>query len=479
MSFSPEHNPVSTADLLRQRSDFESAEQPPRVLDARPGYYSADIQRLFAEIITTDQPVNGLQNPIYDQNAGHHYGADFYLEQVAAKTRFAATDAMHAEKTAALAQFQPDAERLAARVQEFGAEFRAQFEATALYDRNQPFTAQLVFELREFLLDRMPTWFPIWDKNPFTQYSGEQQVMNFLQRTMQHIDCLLLYTNEYFTGWNKLVDGHAQSPEAAEQLRVDVYQMMCRALLHDLGRWFTQDARAHEEIPASFAEVLTADGTVISPGLRRDLLTVGSTDPAEHPRGFDLRNKISMKVLVRVIEFFADFNSKPHEDYVWSYTIPILAELQALMQEEARLENEGMSLDENEKQRLEALIEVANRLEHLRTRNLRHPKFAFMYFLYSGRGYKHTTEADMPQWREILETELAHNPDKLEYLITEARMLEQGQAFLVSLGLSPEEIRSRVMANWQAVDLNDTRFMEKCFPQMLAEIEAAKAVAQA
>ncbi len=420
-----------------------------RFVDLRSPDGPASKEQLFAEISKNPVPINGLDNPIYHEVEGKEFTVDFVLEQIALKTRLAENDQNYEQKQAAIDQFPIDAQRLVERVQMFEEEFRTAFENTALYNQETPFTAELVFALRDFLVARIPTWFPIWDCNPITQYSHEQQVMNFRERTLKHIDCNMLYIFEYVKEWNGLVEKENIDDTNKNVLQLDPNFMMCRALLHDLGRWFTQDSRAHEEIPAMLTEN----------GLRRELLTLDDGNAATHPRAFDLSQPMSLKSMIRVIEFQTDFYSKPHNDFVWDEATKLLLAEDSVIPFEQR----------------QAI--VAN-LENLRQKELRHPELALMYMLYSGRGYRQTTSDDMDNWHQILQVELANNPAKLRYLEQEAVMLETSRVFLTTLGMSPNMMRSRVMEKWEKLDSADHQFLEKCFPELVAEVRGAQAQPQ-
>jgi hypothetical protein len=463
--------------------------------------YQPSLQALFDEIIATNQPVNGLHNPVYEQTAvteglvsdpafyaeaalaGTYlkgiipevvtlpkqpiYNAQYYVDSVAAKARISPEDPKYAEKAAAVARFYQDAEKLVARIEEFKAAFELEFKQTALYDRSKTFTAQIVIELRQFLITWIPEKFPIWDHNPFTPYSPDEQKFNFQNKTLQHIDTLLIYTFEYFTRWNELVAQNAREDQDQSQLQVDVNFAMCRALLHDLGRWFTQDSRAHEEIPASFAEVLDDQDRVVIPGLRRDLLTLEDPVSGGHPRFYDVNEPMSMKTIMRMMEFLSDFLSKPHQDFIWSTTIARIHEVQQIQQIEAYVGE----LFPKDIQLLSELEEKIAEMERIRQQELRYPELAMMYMLWSGRGYKDTTVADMANWQSIIETELAHNPAKIDYLLHEAQMLETGKIFLQTLGLSPSEVRNAVVDRWSKLDVTTPDFFNNCLPEMLEQLK--------
>ena len=260
---------------------------------------------------------------------------------------------------------------------------------------------------------------------------------------------------------------NAREDQDQSQLQVDVNFAMCRALLHDLGRWFTQDSRAHEEIPASFAEVLDDSDRVLIPGLRRDLLTLEDPVSGEHPRLYKVTKPMSMKTMMRMMEFLSDFLSKPHQDFIWSTTIARIHEVQQIQQ----MGEYVGELFPNDVKLLSELEEKIAQMERLRQQELRYPELAFMYMLWSGRGYKETTVADMANWQEIIKTELAHNPAKIDYLMQEAQMLETGKIFLQTLGLSPSEVRNAVVDRWSKLGVTTPDFFKNCLPEMLEQLK--------
>lgn len=405
---------------------------------------------IMLQILQHPLGVNGYDNPHFAQAEREPFTVPVVLESVEHKAHVHMTDNRFAEKHVAISQFQADAERLVGRVENFERAFIEQFTETALFEVDKPFTAELVFKLRNFLTQWIPTWYPIWDCNPITQYSHEQQVMNFAQRTLKHIDCDMLYVFEYSKAWNDKVDTEQFSEDEKEKLRLDPYFMMCRALLHDLGRWFTQDSRAHEEIPAAIA---------VKIGLRRDLLTLDDGNPATHPREYDVTKPVSKKMLIRIIEFFSDFNSKPHDDFVWPETASLLIALKQLDPEDPIYEQSS---------------QLAMKLEQLRQSELRYIDLAMYYFLYSHGGYVHTSVEDSKNWYPILkELYGERNPGKLQYVVTEARMIATGRIFLEALGLAPSTMRSRVMEKWQQIGLNDEGILD-AFPDLKASLEAEK-----
>lgn len=408
------------------------------------------ISPIFREILNHPEGANGFDNPYFQEAEQHPFTEEYVLGTIQHKTYLAPNDQNFAEKQAAIDAFGVDAAKLVERVNAFEKAFAQEFAGTALFEVDKPFTPALVFRLREFLITwipKNPEDFPGWDCNPITQYSREQQVMNFAQRTLKHIDADMLYVYEYSMAWNAQVEEQPLSVEEKAQLKLDPYFMMCRALLHDLGRWFTQDSRAHEEIPAAIAVTI---------GLRRDLLTLEDGIPGTHPRDFDVTQPISKKTLIRIIEFFSDFNSKPHDDFVWPETVALITALQ--------------SLDKNDPN-FAALTKAVAKLEYLRQAELRHPHLYTKYFLYSGRGYIPTSIEDTYNWEKLLEAQYAQvNPGKLQYLKTEKRMLETGSIFLEVLGLAPSTIRNRVMQRWQQLDSHNANILS-CFPEMRTAIE--------
>ncbi|MBP7768316.1 hypothetical protein KA082_00580 [Candidatus Woesebacteria bacterium] len=402
------------------------------------------LPQILQEIAThPDKSPNGFQNPFYDQAKKSPFTKEFVLEQVA-HTR---NGQQSPEKTAAHAQYEADAVWLVERVQAFEEALSTEFAGTALFDETQPFTEELVFKLYDFLVRFKPEKFPVWDCNPITRYSHEMQVMNFAQRTLYHIGADMVYIHELCQMWNTIVDGKISTTLDLDSnaLKLDPYYMMCRALLHDLGRFFTQDSRAHEEIPAAIA---------VRTGLRRDLLTLDDGNQSTHPRWYLLINLISKKTLIRIFEFWADFNSKPDNDSVPEGTIVYMNILKQLEKELAKVE------------RYAYILKLIQQLEQLRQGDLRRVDRLFVYFLYSGRGYEPTTRQDAVDWRKILTDKYAEaNPDKLKYLLTEAQMLVDGVAFLKHIGIDPVELRKRVVERWQKLG-PDVKNIRNCFPEL-------------
>jgi hypothetical protein len=316
-------------------------------------------------------------------------------------------------------RIQADVDRLAQRIDTFSSAFRDQFSNTALCESGQPFSVELVEQLHDFLQAWIPDWFPLWDHNPFTRYSHEEQVTNFSSRTLRHIELAALYVREYSRLWNEQIAKHCSELRQRDAALLDENYMMCRALLHDLGRFFTQDPRAHEEIPAFIA---------LRSGLRRDLLTLDDGNPASHPRDFSIID-MSKKQFVRMIDFFSDFFSKPHHDGIWPEIIE-------------RMNDDGSKLPADE---IRMIIQKA---ELLRQMELRHPDLALQYFLFSALGYQEVLVGESKRWLEILEERYAADSARLKYYLTEARMLREGMAFLQALGISPRLVRERVERKW-------------------------------
>lgn len=451
-----------------------------RFIDTRPEFFPYELQGLFDEILANHTEINGLDNPIYTQAPDvHTLQPEFFLEQIERNNKYniRANDPARAEKEAAIGQYHADAVKLVERVKSFEQAFRNKFGETALYNRGQEFTPGLIFDLRDFLITWIPEWFPIWDCNPITQYSKEQQVMNFRQRTMQHIDCVLLYTYEYFRAWNAQVEKYARPDQDTTKLKVDVNFMMARALLHDLGRWFTQDTRAHEEIPASFAEKLDENGNVIETGLLRILLTLGDGDPSTHPRGFDLGDgPMTLKKIIKAVEFNIDVFSKPHKDKVEEYVVAMLARVKALTAPE--LQGQERKLTSHEAKELQALLVVTTQFEHDRQSELRYTELGIFYMMYSGGGYRDIPISEMTNWYEYLYNRFEGNQEKLAYYVKEAQMLETSRIFLRQIGLAPALMRLKVMERWKYLNPEDFHFLDICFPDLKEAVYAEREAAQ-
>jgi hypothetical protein len=452
-----------------------------RFLDTRPEFFAYEFQGLLDEILANPSEINGIDNPIYTQAPNiHTLAPEFFLEQIERNNKYKIrdNDPARAEKEAAIEQYRADAEKLVERVKSFEHAFRNQFGETALYTRGRELTPGLVFDLRDFLIQWIPEWFPIWDCNPITQYSKEQQVMNFRQRTMQHIDCVLLYTYEYFTAWNAQIEKYARPDQDQTKLQVDVYFMMARALLHDLGRWFTQDTRAHEEIPAAFAEKIDEQGNVIETGLLRTLLTLDDGDPSTHPRAFNLGDGLmTLKKIIKAVEFNADVFSKPHKDKVEDYVVAMFSRIQALTGTD--FTGEILPVSKGEEKELEYLLTVTAQLEHDRQSELRYTELGHFYMMHSGGGYKDIAISEMKNWYEYLYNRLGGNQEKLAYYVKEAQMLETSRIFLRQLGIAPALIRLKVMERWQNLNAEDDNFLAICFPDIKEVVYSERAAAKA